>query len=57
MTDGERRYLENLLRSVEDKLYMGRSQTELIAVPKDKLYLIQDMIRERLGWECDTTEI
>ena len=57
MTDDERRYLENLLRSVEDKLYMGQSQTELIAVPKDKLYLIQDMIRERLGWECGTTEI
>ena len=57
MTDDERCYLETLLRSVEDKLYMGRSQTELIAVPKDKLYLIQDMIRERLGWECGTTEI
>jgi len=56
MSDEERRYLENLLRSVENKLYMGRSQIELIAVPKDKLYLIQDMIRERLGWECGTTE-
>ena len=51
MTDDERRYLENLLRAVEDKLYLGREQTTLIAVPKDKLYLLQDMIREKLGWE------
>ena len=50
MTEEERRYLENLQRAVENKLYLGRQQTELLAVPKDKLYLLQDMIRQKLGW-------
>ena len=49
MSDEERRYLENLLKAVENKLYMSKEQIVLIAMTHDKLYLLQQMLRERLG--------
>lgn len=49
MSDEERRYLESLLKAVENKLYMSKEQIVLIAMTHDKLYLLQQMLRERLG--------